>query len=210
VARKAFYGGSAAPLSVRHPDKTAPVVISGWALTAWILMAVGTSLSQLASIVIAVLTGRRIAKAMRGAETSLADVAVIATRGLWSAALQLASALCRHYWPLALIAAVFSRHCRRVLVVAAVMDGVVDWLRRRDGGSTTWRTDWGCGGVCCANVTCARSNRRSGPSRRLDHGHHAQRCADRRCWQRWIGCRRTPFRRLQLHGDRHRSGARAL
>jgi mycofactocin system glycosyltransferase len=133
VARKAFYGGSAAPLSVRHPDKTAPVVISGWALTAWILMAVGTSLSQLASIVIAVLTGRRIAKAMRGAETSLADVAVIATRGLWSAALQLASALCRHYWPLALIAAVFSRHCRRVLVVAAVMDGVVDWLRRRDG-----------------------------------------------------------------------------
>jgi mycofactocin system glycosyltransferase len=133
LARKAFYGGSAAPLSVRHPDKTAPVVISGWALTAWILMAVGTSLSQLASIVIAVLTGRRIAKAMRGAETSLADVAVIATRGLWSAALQLASALCRHYWPLALIAAVFSRHCRRVLVVAAVMDGVVDWLRRRDG-----------------------------------------------------------------------------
>jgi mycofactocin system glycosyltransferase len=133
LARKAFYGGSAAPLSVRHPDKTAPVVISGWALMAWILMAVGTSMSQLASIVIAVLTGRRIAKAMRGAETSLADVAVIATRGLWSAALQLASALCRHYWPLALIAAVSSRHCRRVLVVAAVMDGVVDWMRRRDG-----------------------------------------------------------------------------
>ena len=49
-ARKAFYGGSAAPLSVRHPDKTAPVVISGWALMAWILMAIGTSLSQLASI----------------------------------------------------------------------------------------------------------------------------------------------------------------
>ena len=43
LARKAFYGGSAAPLSVRHPDKTAPVVISGWALMVWILMAVGTS-----------------------------------------------------------------------------------------------------------------------------------------------------------------------
>ena len=42
LARKAFYGGSAAPLSVRHPDKTAPVVISGWALMAWILMALGT------------------------------------------------------------------------------------------------------------------------------------------------------------------------
>ena len=56
LARKAFYGGSAAPLSVRHPDKTAPVVISGWALMTWILMAFGTSLGQLASIVVAVLT----------------------------------------------------------------------------------------------------------------------------------------------------------
>ncbi|OBA61681.1 mycofactocin system glycosyltransferase [Mycobacterium sp. 1100029.7] len=132
LARKAFYGGSAAPLSVRHPDKTAPVVISGWALLAWILMALGTSLSQLASIVIAVLTGRRIARAMRGAQTSFTDVLVIAARGLWSAALQLASAICRHYWPVALVAAMLSRHCRHVVVVAAVMDGVVDWLRRRD------------------------------------------------------------------------------
>jgi mycofactocin glycosyltransferase len=132
LARKAFYGGSAAPLSVRHPDKTAPVVISGWALMAWILMALGTSLSQLASIVIAIFTGRRIARAMRSAETSLADVVVIAARGLWSAALQLASAICRHYWPVALLAAILSRHCRHVVVVAAVMDGVVDWLRRRD------------------------------------------------------------------------------
>lgn len=132
LARKAFYGGSAAPLAVRHPDKTAPVVISGGALTAWTFMAIGTSLSRLVSIAIAVLTGRRIARAMRGAETSMADVLAIATRGLWSAALQLASALCRHYWPLALLAAVASRHCRRVVLVAAVMDGVVDWLRRRD------------------------------------------------------------------------------
>ena len=132
LARKAFYGGSAAPLSARHPDKTAPMVISGWALTAWILMALGTSLSQLASIVVAVLTGRRIARALRSADSSLSDVAAIASRGLWSAALQLASALCRHYWPLALLAALVSRHCRRVILVAAVMDGVVDWLGRRD------------------------------------------------------------------------------
>jgi mycofactocin system glycosyltransferase len=132
LARKAFYGGSAAPLSVRHPDKTAPVVISGWALMAWILVALGTSFSRLASVVIAILTGRRIAKAMRSADTAFTDVVVIATRGLWSAALQLASAICRHYWPVALLAAMVSRHCRRVIVVAAVMDGVVDWLRRRD------------------------------------------------------------------------------
>ncbi|RFD26230.1 mycofactocin system glycosyltransferase [Mycobacterium uberis] len=132
IVRKAFYGGSAAPLSVRHPDKTAPLVISGWALTAWILIAVGRSITQLASLVVAILAGRRIARAMRSAETSLRDIVAIATRGLWSAALQLASAICRHYWPVALLAATASRHCRQVVLIAAVVDGVVDWLRRWD------------------------------------------------------------------------------
>ncbi|MCV6986870.1 mycofactocin biosynthesis glycosyltransferase MftF [Mycobacterium shinjukuense] len=132
VARKAYYGGSAAPLAVRHPDKIAPLVISGGALMAWVLVSFGTGIGRLASVVFALLTGRRIAKAMRGAETSLWDVCVVVTRGLWSAALQLASALCRHYWPVALVAAMVSRHCRRVVVIAAIVDGVVDWLGRRD------------------------------------------------------------------------------
>ena len=34
LGRKAFYGGSAAPLSMRHPDKIAPLMISGWSLLA--------------------------------------------------------------------------------------------------------------------------------------------------------------------------------
>ncbi|CKU02426.1 sugar transferase [Mycobacterium tuberculosis] len=118
---------------MRHPDKTAPLVISGGALMAWILMSIGTGLGRLASLVIAVLTGRRIARAMRCAETSFLDVLAVATRGLWAAALQLASAICRHYWPLALLAAILSRRCRRVVLIAAVVDGVVDWLRRREG-----------------------------------------------------------------------------
>lgn len=131
IARKAFYGGSAAPLSARHPDKTAPLVISGWALAAWILMAVGSGLGYLASLLLAAATGRRIAKSMEGPDTQVLDVVAVAARGLWSAALQLASAICRHYWPVALLAAMLSRHCRRAVVIAAVVDGVVDWLRRR-------------------------------------------------------------------------------
>ncbi|MDT5166799.1 MAG: mycofactocin glycosyltransferase [Mycobacterium sp.] len=131
IARKAFYGGSAAPLSVRHPDKIAPLMISGWALTAWILMAIGSSFGYLASLFVAGLTGRRIAKTMQGADTQMWDVLAVATRGLWSAALQLASAICRHYWPVALLAAVAWRPCRRVVLIAAVLDGVVDWASHR-------------------------------------------------------------------------------
>jgi mycofactocin glycosyltransferase len=139
ITRKAFYGGSAAPLSVRHPDKMAPLVISGWALVAWILMAIGSGLGYLGSLFVAALTGRRIAKTLQGTDTRIWDVLEVAACGLWSAAMQLTSAICRHYWPLALLAAIVSRHCRRAVLVAAVVDGVVDWASRRGSGGNDAR-----------------------------------------------------------------------
>jgi mycofactocin system glycosyltransferase len=129
-ARKAFYGTSAAPLAVRHPGKTAPLVISGWTLLAWILMAMGSGVGYFASTIVAVITGRRIARSLSAVDTEPTEVAALAAKGLWSAALQLASAICRHYWPVALIAAVFFRRCRHLVLVAAVVDGVVDWATR--------------------------------------------------------------------------------
>ncbi|AFM15747.1 mycofactocin system glycosyltransferase [Mycolicibacterium chubuense NBB4] len=128
--RKSFYGGSAAPLSIRHPGKTAPLVISGWTLVVWMLVALGSGFGYLASVTVAMLTGRRIAKSLSSVQTEPLEVAVVAAHGLWSAALQLSSAICRHYWPVALLAAVLSRRCRQVVVVAAVLDGVFDWLTR--------------------------------------------------------------------------------
>jgi mycofactocin system glycosyltransferase len=128
--RKAFYGESAAPLSVRHPGKTAPLVISGWTLVVWILLAMGSGIGYLGSMIVAALTGRRIAKSLSTVDTEPKEVAVVAAHGLWSAALQLAAAICRHYWPIALIAALLSRRCRQVVLLAAVVDGVVDWITR--------------------------------------------------------------------------------
>ncbi|MDA4088196.1 Putative mycofactocin biosynthesis glycosyltransferase MftF [Mycolicibacterium hassiacum DSM 44199] len=129
-SRKAFYGEAAAPLAVRHPGKTAPLVISGWTLTVWILLAMGSAAGYLASAIVAVITGRRIARSLAVVQTEPKDVAMVTVQGLWGAARQLASAICRHYWPLALIAALVSRRCRRVVVVAAVLDGVADWIVR--------------------------------------------------------------------------------
>ena len=128
--RKSFYGESAAPLSVRHPGKTAPLVISGWTLVLWVLLAMGSGIGYLASMVVAGITGRRIANSLRPVDTEPKEVAVVAAHGLWSAALQLASAICRHYWPIALIAALLFRRCRQVVLVAAIIDGVVDWVKR--------------------------------------------------------------------------------
>ncbi len=50
------------------------------------------------------MTGRRIANSLGAVETEPKEVAVVAAHGLWSGALQLAAAICRHYWPIALIA----------------------------------------------------------------------------------------------------------
>lgn len=132
--RKAFYGSSAAPLAVRHPGKTAPLVLSGWTLLVWLLLAMGSGFGFLASTVVAVFTGHRIAKSLRPVETQPKQVAGLAAEGLWSAALQLASAICRHYWPVALILAVLFQRCRQVVLVAAVVDGVSDWVSRDRNG----------------------------------------------------------------------------
>src|SRR5262249_39804709 len=78
LARKAFYGQSAAPLSIRHPDKTAPLVISGWTLLLWLLMAMGSVLGYAASMAIAAVTARRIARGLDGVESKPRDIAMLA------------------------------------------------------------------------------------------------------------------------------------
>lgn len=128
LGRKAFYGSSAAPLTVRHPDKTAPVMISGWTMTLCLAFAIGSRLGYLAALLGALLTGGRVARAMRGAESW--EVIRVAARGMAAATLQFLAVLCREYWPLALLAAMLSRRCRRAVLLAAVLDGVWDWLRR--------------------------------------------------------------------------------
>jgi hypothetical protein len=90
----------------------------------------GSSVGYFASTLVAAVTGRRIAKSLSSVDTEPKEVAAVAAQGLWAAALQLASAICRHYWPIALIFAVLFRRCRQVVLLAAIVDGVVDWVTR--------------------------------------------------------------------------------
>jgi hypothetical protein len=59
-------------------------------------------------------------------------VAELTARGMGSAALQLASAVCRHYWPIALLAAILFRRFRHIVLMAAIIDGVADWVSRHN------------------------------------------------------------------------------
>ncbi|AEV73600.1 mycofactocin system glycosyltransferase [Mycolicibacterium rhodesiae NBB3] len=130
LARRAFYGTSAAPLSRRHPDKIAPVMLSRWTLAIWLLVATGLRSGWAMAMLIAIVGARRTAGALGGVGLRRRDAAVIATEGIVAAGMQLASAVCRHYWPASLIGAIVSKRCRRVLILAALADGVADWMSR--------------------------------------------------------------------------------
>ncbi len=56
------------------------------------------------------------------AETSF-WMCFVATRGLWGGRAGLASAICRHHWPLALLAAICRAAVGGVVLIAAVVDG---------------------------------------------------------------------------------------
>ncbi len=131
LSRRAFYGSSAAALSVRHPDKTAPLLISRWTLLAAVLPFTGTPAGALGALVCAGMHTRRTAIALADSGATPVQTAMLAVRGLGAGATQLASAACRHYWPGAVIAALVSRRARRAVATAAVADGVRNWMSRR-------------------------------------------------------------------------------
>ncbi len=130
LSRRAFYGTSAAPLSLRHPDKTAPVVISAWNLMAWLLLAVVPPVGVAAAAVAVAVSARRTARAMQGSGAGIGQATWLAVRGLGGGGLQLSSALSRTYWPAALAAAVVSRRCRRAVLAAATVDAARVWFTR--------------------------------------------------------------------------------
>jgi mycofactocin system glycosyltransferase len=131
LSRRAFYGGSAAPLALRHPDKMAPLVIPLFSLLAWLSVAAGSAAGALAGVLFAGLHARKVAATLRGTDVSTGAAAALGARGLVAGALQLCAATCRHYWPVALAAALVSRRCRRAVAAAAVVDAVHGWVTRR-------------------------------------------------------------------------------
>jgi hypothetical protein len=60
--------------------------------------------------------------------------AILTAQGFVGGFWQLASAMCRHYWPVTLLAVIASRRIRRLAVAAAVTEGLVDWYRHREPG----------------------------------------------------------------------------
>jgi mycofactocin system glycosyltransferase len=133
LGRKAFYGTSAAPLAARHPGAVAPLVLTPW--TAGLAIALLAQRRWSLPVAVGSVTASTAVTAhrVRRSDHPLRLGGVLALEGAVAAAWQTAGALTRHYWPVAVAAAVVSPRARRALVVAAVVEGLAD--RRRTGSS---------------------------------------------------------------------------
>ncbi len=129
LARKAFYGTSAAALARRHPGAVAPLVLTPWTL--WWTVALLAQRRWSLPVLALALAGSTttVARRLRPDERAWRGGAQLTAQGAVAATWQVASVLTRHHWPLALGWAARSRRGRRALLVAGVAEALAD--RRR-------------------------------------------------------------------------------
>ncbi|MBR7743041.1 mycofactocin biosynthesis glycosyltransferase MftF [Phycicoccus sp. BSK3Z-2] len=129
--RKAFYGTGAALLATRHGSAVAPVVMAPWAGVVAAALLAQRRWSLPVALAACAITEVSLARRLAGSDRPHRAAAAVMAVGLHATLTQTASALVRHHWPLAVALAPASRRARRALVVAAVVDGVLDHRRVR-------------------------------------------------------------------------------
>ncbi|WP_205860588.1 mycofactocin biosynthesis glycosyltransferase MftF [Phycicoccus sp. HDW14] len=131
LRRKAFYGSGAALLATRHGEAVAPAVLAPWAA-----VAAGAVLAQrrwsvpvaLGATAFAELS---LARRLRGSDRPHRAALAVLAVGLHATLTQTTGLVVRHHWPVTAALVPFSRRARRVALVAAVVDGVLDHRRVR-------------------------------------------------------------------------------
>lgn len=132
--RKLFYGTGAAPLAERHAGKVAPLSISPWTVAAAVLIATLTRLGLLGAVVTISVAVIRLRKVFTELDQPTRVAAIFVARGFAAGLWQLASAMWRHYWPITLLAVIFSKRIRQLAFAMAVAEGVADWLKHKEIG----------------------------------------------------------------------------
>ncbi|MGV9712945.1 mycofactocin biosynthesis glycosyltransferase MftF [Gordonia sp. NPDC003424] len=127
--RRRYYGTGAAYLADRHGGFAAPVVMSIPMAAAVIALLTRTRIG----LAIAMIIVLQISLRLRGRLGELPGAPMVATamstRAVGFGMLQAAGAICRHYWPVAVILAVVSGRFRNLAIQVAVAEGVVAWVR---------------------------------------------------------------------------------
>jgi hypothetical protein len=128
LARRAFYGTTAAPLSRRHGEAVAPLHVSGWSLLVWTLVLARRPVLALTALSasIVVLAGR-----LRGLVRDPVGVAAqIAGRGTTRAAMPALASLTRAWAPAFVVGLAF-RRTRRAAALALLVPALHEWANEQ-------------------------------------------------------------------------------
>ncbi|WP_433198869.1 mycofactocin biosynthesis glycosyltransferase MftF [Nocardia sp. CA-107356] len=132
--RKLCYGTGAAPLGERHPGMVTPLSMPFWTAVATMLFATMTKWGMLGGLITMVTALARLRRVFTELDNPTRVAAIYLARGYFAGIWRLASAMCRHYWPVTMVAMLLSRRIRRIAVTMAVADGLADWFTHRDAG----------------------------------------------------------------------------
>ena len=128
LARRAFYGTTAGPLSRRHGKALAPLHLSGWSLLVWALLAARRPVLALTALSASIVV---LAARLRGLVRDPVGVATqIAGRGTMRSALPALSSLTRAWAPAFVLGLVF-RRTRRASALALVVPALHEWSADR-------------------------------------------------------------------------------
>ncbi len=128
LARRAFYGASAAPLAQLHPGALAPLNVSAWSLAVWLLVVARRPLLALATLATSVgILAHRLSGLTR-------DPVAVATRiageGTTRSAAPALAGLTRAWSP-AFLLALASRRTRKAALLALLLPALADWWEDR-------------------------------------------------------------------------------
>jgi mycofactocin system glycosyltransferase len=120
------YGRSAATLDRKHPGTVAPLRMSGWSAAVWLLV---FARRPLAAATVA--AGTIVALRRKLDDLPAAEAVRLAGLGHLYAGRQVAGAITRAWWPLALLVAALARRSRLPLLGAVVVPPLLDWFPQR-------------------------------------------------------------------------------
>ena len=126
--QRMLYGESAAALAKRHPRRLAPIQLSAWQASTWISVLLGL---PFVAIGVALLASASTARKLRKFSHLRTDAFQISLQGTLRSGVQLAHVVARIWWPIAVIASLFSQRLR-ILFIACVLGPITyEWWTKR-------------------------------------------------------------------------------
>lgn len=129
LSRRCFYGTGAAHLASRHGDRAAPMKMSVPMAAAVVALLSRTRFGAALAMIILTHLAVRMRRRLGDLPSAPLVSAQMTGRAAGFGLLQAADAICRHYWPVAVLLALVSKRFRTLAVQVAIVEGVVSWVR---------------------------------------------------------------------------------